>query len=226
MKLTGKLRIGFAILGLMCARSPLRAEFINTFPSWNGSDYIFSFGETDTATYGQTITTNGTDVLLQDFSFLIRTDSPTPSNFQAYVMQWDSINSHATGPVLFQSGANSNPQGPDFVEIAVPAGVALAPNTEYVLFFNATFQFDGQSDAAWFASVSDVYAGGSFVFINNNSDFGLLTTNAWTTNWIGTGDLAFKARLNPVPEPASWVMLSTGIVLGLNHLRRKRLARA
>lgn len=212
--------VALMLLGLVCASSSAHAEFINTFPSWNGSDNIFFFGEPNTATYGQTITTNATDVYLQDFSFLIRTVSTAPTDFQAYVMQWDSVNSRATGPVLFQSAAYSNPQSNLFVEIPVPTGLMLMPNTEYVLFFNASLQFDGNMDETQFATVGDVYSGGAFVFSNNGSDFGSLTTNSWTTGWIGSGDLAFKANL--VPEPASWMILGSGLVLSLMHNRQRR----
>lgn len=220
------IRYLFMALGLVATGSSLRAEFIDTMPLWNGSDIVYNFGEVNTATYGQTITTNGTDYLLENFSFLINTASSAPTNFQAYVMQWDSQNGRATGSLLFQSVAFSNPPTPGFNEINVPVGLTLAPNSEYVLFFSASMQFDGVSDEARFARVIDSYSGGRFVFINNGSDLGALTTLAWTTNWIGNDDLAFKARLAVVPEPASWVILSSGILLSLSYARRKRLAKA
>jgi hypothetical protein len=43
---------------------------INTFPNWNGSSFISSFGVVNTATYGQTINVSATTPL-NSFSFQI-----------------------------------------------------------------------------------------------------------------------------------------------------------
>jgi hypothetical protein len=218
-----KFRLALIALFAAIGQSSIQAEFINTFPAWDGSSYVYPFGETDTATYGQTITTGATDTVLQDFSFLIRTTTVNPSRFEAYVMAWDSVNSRATGSVLYQTGMYTNAVGPVFSEIFVPVGVNLNPNSEYVLFFSASNVFDGNEDAADFAYVGEEYAGGDFVYINNSNDFSLVNTASWVTNHLGGVDLAFKANLTAVPEPASWALIAGGLaIVGVKRLRRKR----
>ncbi len=73
---------------------------IDTTPAWNGSSGISSFGNPNTATYGETITapTNG-DTQLENFTFFI--NGPSQQSFKGYVYAWNG--SEATGPALYTS---------------------------------------------------------------------------------------------------------------------------
>ena len=209
------------VLGLV---SVARSEIINTLP---GNSQIFSFGEPDTATYGQTITV-GADNVLQSFTFQLTQQSGNPVNFQAYVMGWNDGTSRAAGPVLYASGPQTTTGGLETFTFNT-GNLLLNSGSQYVLFLNLSNNYDGFGDAASMSSISnvDAYAGGLFVFLNNGNNFGLVTSNSWTRNWQGTGfDTAFQAVLVPSPEPASllaWGLL-TGIGLVGYRLRRRRAA--
>jgi len=218
------LGFGAVLLGLASA-SP-GTTIIDTVPAWNGSSSVIYFGEPDTATYGQTITTDATDTVLDSFTFYLSNVSANPSTFAAYVMQWDAGTSMATGPVLYTSSPMVSAASTPFTAFTVNPSVTLAPNTEYVLFFNVSNFFDGfAEDVAWGQPQNqDLYAGGEFVFLNNGNNFGALTTSTWTTGWLGAGgDLAFEAVLSPVPEPASLALMGLGAA-GLLVVQRRRQA--
>ena len=213
------LRLGIVIL---LANSALHAEYINTASSWDGTSYIYPFGEINTASYGQTITTGSTETFLNGFSFLVQTTTLNPSQFEAFVMEWDTVGSMVKGPVLYQSPMVIHNQSNGFDQITVNPNVNLAPNTKYAIFFSASNVFDGLLDEARFANTGDLYAGGEFIYQNNGSNFGQLSTSDWNTTFIGSGDLAFTATLVSVPEPTSVLLMSIGIGgLALRFQRNK-----
>ena len=215
-----------AIVALGASATPAQAAFISTLGSWDGSSTVAPFGETNTATYGQTITVGATDTFLTDFSFRMRTDAGQISNFEAVVMEWDQATFRAVGPILYNSSAMTN-TGPvnGFNTIAITTNVNLAPSKQYVLFFTASNLFDMVNDRSVFGFInSDVYSGGEFVFRNNGNDPSLLTSTSWE-NFVA-GDLAFTANLesrgiNPTPAPAGIVLFGLGFA-GMGMLRSFR----
>lgn len=209
-----------AMLVAMYTSSASSAATIDTISSWSGNNIIW-FGEPNTATYGQTITTATTDLFLSQFSFLIDTPTGT-SQFAAYVMKWDSINALVTGPILYQSAKTTNSGG--WNEISFNPNVLLEPNSQYALFFSASGYFNGQNVQSRFASTGDLYSGGQFIYNNNGNDFSSLGTVGWTTNYIGSGDLAFRATLDAtVPEPSTYALAAiAGMTLAGIARRRKK----
>ena len=222
----------------LAAVSPTQAAFISTLPSWDGLQGVNSFGQPDTATYGQTITVGATETFLADFSFRMATDVGNTSRFEAIVMEWNSAAKIAVGPVLFNSGllTNASPgDTPVYNVVNVTTNVQLAANKEYVLFFTTSNVFDAFNDFATFGAVNpqpDAYTGGSFVFNNNGDNFAGLSdlTNPWNVTFPGTDDLAFTATLqdaplNPTPAPAGIVLFGLGFAsLGLfRSFRRSKV---
>ena len=205
------------IAGLMLAATAgqVQAAFIDTTGSPGGWS---PFGESDTATYGQTFTTP-TDNVLNSFSLYLSDTPVAPVEFYAYIYAWDGVK--ASGPALFQSTLQS------FIGSAAPTefsfltgGITLATGSKYVAFLNA--RFDGIESSAVMPGFQDNYSGGEFVYFNNGNDFGSLTTNDWDYN-NGVHDAWFKASFSSaaVPEPASLAMWGLGAI-GLMFARRKR----
>lgn len=198
---------------------------IDTTGSWNGSDFIFPFGETNTATYGQTFTV-GADNVMDSFTFWMEERSGAPTEFGAYVMAWDG--NKATGPVLFSTGmltTTNNGGAGGFEQFTInTGGLSLSSGSQYVAFFNASNYFDGVDGTSNMAGLSgaNVYADGQFVFLNNGSNFGQVTTSNWNKDHQGAGsDLAFVMEFSGVPAPSILALMGLGLV-GVGFSRRRQ----
>lgn len=191
---------------------------------------LYPFGETATATVGQTFTVTGTETQLDRFAF--RFDDYAASNtavdFAAYVYSWDGLK--AVGSQLFastqRSSSNNGGAGGWEVFSFDTGGVSLQTGQQYVAFLSASSFFDGISSTSTL-ELSNGYSGGSVVYDRNGSAFGQLTTQTWDSvldGFIGTRDTWFVANFsNPtsVPEPGTVVLLLSGIT-GLMVARRRR----
>lgn len=205
---------------------------IDTTPSWDGTNSAGYFGEPDSATYGQTISTDTTGDMLTSFTFYL---SPLNLDFKAFVYQWDGIK--AVGPALYSSAVtNIGDSFTGFRATTFNTGsVLLAANTEYVLFLSTSgVQTQRFNTNTWGALSRDAYSGGEFVFHNSGNDpSSLLAAAGWDCpsgcDYLGRGaDLAFKASIAPapvaVPEPSTLVMAAFGAVLVGAAVRRRRTA--
>lgn len=210
-----------ASITLGCVKAA-HAATINTASSWDGSSLITPFGETDTATYGQTFTV-GADNVLQSFSFFLGGFESEAVDFAAYVMGWDGA--QAEGSILYQSTKQTKDSNSSFEEFTFnTGGINLTSGQQYVAFLSASNFFDGILGTTGMGYLdSDVYSGGGFVFRNNGSDFSLLTSTPWET-FIGNGvdDTAFKASFTSsaaIPTPA---LLPGLIGMGVATLRKRK----
>ena len=143
-------------------------------------------------------------------------------------MNWNGTS--ATGGPLFASGSTVyTPDQNNYQTFAFDTGnLALTPGQQYVMFFSVSAIYDplGGGSTAVGLVLSDEpgsdYTGGHFVFLNNGGDTSQWTSLDWSN--FGSEDLAFTVNANeaPVPEPASLMLLGSGL-LGIAGGLRKRL---
>lgn len=222
------LRLGLAAAAAMFCTFSGAMSSIDTTPSWNGTNSASYFGEPDSATYGQTISTDASDGMLTSFTFYL---SPLNLDFKAFVYQWDG--SKAVGPALYSSAVTNIGDG--FTGFRATTfdthGVLLGANKEYVLFFTTSgLQTQRFNTNTWGALGVNAYAGGEFVFHNSSNDPSSLQAAAgWDCpsgcDYLGRGvDLAFKASISPapvaVPEPSALVLALAGLGLVGAAVRR------
>jgi len=199
--------------------------------TWNGSSYIWAFGENNTATYGQTITTFNIDNIVMK-SFTVYIDdltNPGAVDFKAYVASWDG---DMIDNILWQSKiyttTNNNGAG-GFEEFTFNTNnLSLDKVTHYALFVSASGLFDGVEGMSKMGGFSNTnYDLGNFVYSNNGNDFNSL----YTTNWdqFSTYDLAFRADfVNPgenspaaTPEPGTMLLMGIGAA-GTAYIKRRK----
>ncbi len=166
---------------------------VSTTSSWDGHYGIGSFGEPDTATYGQTFVAPVNTPTLTSFTLSL-TNITGLVTFRFYVMAWDGAK--ATGPILFQSPVTTAIATNGWQPITFNTGqLALTPGSNYVAFISTSTVQDGGNKLANVAAIlSDVYANGYFVYLNSGTNFTSLTNTAWNT--ITSFNLSFAATFS------------------------------
>lgn len=217
--MNGYLRTGLAIAAFMTSNA-LAVTVIDTRPA--NSEIIY-FGETDTASYGQTFTVPAGDNRLDSFTLSAALAGGDATEFALFVMGWDGAK--AVGPVLYES-AMQTVSSPTMTDFTFNPGISLTPGGSYVAFVNTSNYFDGDADNSSMASIgtADVYSGGLFVFLNHANDFSAVTLYPWEQNWQGPGfDIAFRAEFSSAGVPDAG--LSAGMLglaaIALFGLRRR-----
>jgi hypothetical protein len=219
------LRLAAPALGFVLAVSPVHAQTtIDTYPLWNGSNVIDTWGGNGSATYGQTFTADASHSVLTGMRFTLQGDN-NPQNFRAYVFAWTGSNT--MGSALFTSSSLLYDGSTNFQDIDVATGLLpLSVGQQYVAFFSVNGE-TGNTLAVWAylgtspQNGADGYAGGNFVF-NNSPSFAGGWEDPTLYNGQATHDLAFRLSFAAVPEPGTYALIGLTAAGFLYYRRQKR----
>jgi len=207
MQITHRVSKWIAIAALaLTATSSMAYTLVDTNPAWDGTTFISSFGNPNTATYGQTITAPPGEGALTSFSFQIN-DQGNVLPFQGAVYAWDAVNARATGSALYLSAPVTTTGTNTFVRFTFTPNVPMTPGQQYVIMATTSYNQSTPGVMRWGAVANNTtYTGGQFVFINNGSNTAAWTTQSWSTI---AQDLAFTAVFGTPVVPAldQWALL-------------------
>ena len=204
-------------LGSMTANATL----IDTTSSDIGT--VFQFGYPDSATYGQTFTVTGTDTVLDSFSLYVRGrySGAGTVDLRGYIAAWDGSKASS---ILFESATQTMNAAATQQEFAFnTGGLGLLSGSDYVAFLSIS-NLGVQAESTFGMPYAGDEIAGNFVFLNNGTNFGSLTSSNWGTGFLGSSDAWFKASLSSssvVPAPATLALFGLGLA-GLGWSRRKK----
>lgn len=205
-----------SLLALASAAFAASAQTIDTYDA-NTFYGIQPFGNPDTATYGQTFV--AANSVLKSYTSSFQYLSGAEYTFQFYVAAWDTANNRISGPVLYTSGTLTSTAGTQSYTVNTNLGVTTGQT--YVAFFSTSTQ-GSRPDGSMYQAATDSgsYTDGKFVYLNNGTDFGALSTTTWD-DFGGTYDASFRAEFassSAVPGPAA----AAAFALGLIRRRRRK----
>jgi len=188
----GKLWLLLCAIALVDANP---AAAIGTKKHWDGVQREPGFGCPNDTTFGQVITIPKHRHTLNKFTFWWVRSTNGSMVVRGEVYAWDGAK--ATGSSLYESAPRTIAFKDDTFhkESFTPAGLAVTPGAQYVIFASIDKDYDqcvGGYILAWGSVANSAYAGGTFVALNSGGDSGKWTTQAWQTFGI---DLAFMAGL-------------------------------
>jgi hypothetical protein len=164
------------------------AKTISTYSNWNGSDYVYPFGCSDTTTYGQLVTVPK-KTMLNKFSFWwanVPGGNSGEMVVRAEVYAWDG--QKATGSALWESKPTHISYGDSSFHKATfkPGALPLTKGAQYVLFASIAKDYEectNDYELIWGTVDDTSYSGGTFVYQNNGGDESQWTTVPWTTTY-------------------------------------------
>ena len=192
----------FLALALVAASLSARPGMAQTI-STPGGTVVAGWGIGGLQSVGQTFIAPGPR--LADFSFWLTDGGTPPVTFFAYIFAWDEASFRATGPALYVSTPQISPPPmlPTTIRYSYAPDLPVVTGSRYVAFMSAT----GGALASVESSVSDSYAGGSYVYTNLPPMVAAWSTYTGVPPFPPPRDLRFEANFVGagvvVPEPSS-----------------------
>ena len=166
---------------------------------------ITSFGEPDTAYFGQTFVATGT--FLSQLSFLLDPSfGPDNVEFHVLLTQWDVANNRPmAGGLLYESGLLVDDTSAGIKTFTVNPNVLLTPGATYAFITDAFVAFDGAAGASAvpaFINTAAAAEPGQFVYLNLDGTAGDRASHFGRT-WSNFGipiDLAYQLTYDTPPQ--------------------------
>lgn len=171
----------------------------NTYPDWDGTTYLWGFGNPDTATYGQSFTAPEGVKKLKKFQFAVGANTGTGTmTVRGELYGWDG--SKATD-MIWES---KNPTTIDLtqgdptwhkVKMKLKKKGKVTAGQQYVMFLTVSKDYEDNPVgliAQWGMTAADALPNSQTVWINDTGDESRWTTETWSG--IPTQDFALKAK--------------------------------
>lgn len=213
-----KLKLSVAAIAVI---APLAAQATVVVDALTSHVGFGSLVLTTNASAGQAFKTpDATNVVLKDFSLLLRKDSVGSFFYSFKIHEWSGLPGRTiVGSELFSSGGHVLPQNAGvWNTVTFTTNLNLDPTKRYIAFVTNVGE-PASANAAFIGTQA-----------NSNADGDSSLNGHWTTNpaytssiWmdIGTTDTAFRATFEPVPEPATLATLAAAGLLTIRKRRKK-----
>ncbi len=219
-------------LGALVQLPAVADTMVNTYPGWNGSDTIGSFGYPNTSTYSEVVEAPAGTSVLTSLSFWL--EAPVGFEFQVFVAPWDNTNYELSGAMESLSSVITS-TNPSLVQYSVSGlSDSVTAGDYYVLGLTIDNVYAADSTVGVSVLGGDIFAGGNttdYFAWANNSGVGSELFADWNNtgcadNTGACGQAAFQVDFNggAVPEPSSIILLITAIGLIAVGYRRRQLS--
>jgi hypothetical protein len=180
--------VGIASVATMVGVTPASAApTIDSYSVWNGTDFVWPFGQPDTATYGQTVTIPAGKTTPKKFAFWMAPNSGEGTlKIRGAIYAWDGDS--ASGSAVWESKKPKNvtfsPSDPTYqkVQFKTRKSGKVTPGSTYVFFASVSKDYEASDPnvlAHWGANYFDALPGGDVVYLNNGTDESQWTTTPW-----------------------------------------------
>ncbi len=191
----------------------------DTTVSTSHNDDIYYLGVSDTQTYGQTLTAEGS--VLSSYSIGLNNFGATNQDFGFYLATWTGSD---VGSLIY-SQSLSIAAGSGDVNFTILPSAVVNPGDSYIAFISTSEYTQIADTTISQAGSGDPYLGGGFLFMNNGTDTSQWysgTWNSWTVPQTAFS-ATFSTPRGAVPAPTSVFPMLLGLgAMGYRRTKSRR----